>query len=259
MLCSVLISNYNKEKYIENCLNSLSNQTYKNFEIILSDNMSTDNSVDIASKFRKVKIIKVQKISTNPAINQINCLLEAFKISKGGLIFLLDSDDFFSNKKLEYIVKEFKMNKFELICDIPKLYVNKFINKDLAIKNYPKFLKNWNTIIPTSGISCTKSFFENFKKHILQNSFESVEIDFRINIFGNMRNELKFFKKHSLTFYNQVNDGIMSNYTKFDKNWWKKRYLAHQYCSCLHKRNNLKFNKSLDYFFTNTVYHLLIK
>ena len=49
MLCSILISNYNKSKYVERCLNSLNEQTYKNIEIIFSDNNSTDNSIEIAS------------------------------------------------------------------------------------------------------------------------------------------------------------------------------------------------------------------
>ena len=47
MLCSILISNFNKSKYIKRCLNFLYAQSYKNIEIIFSDNNSTDNSLEI--------------------------------------------------------------------------------------------------------------------------------------------------------------------------------------------------------------------
>ena len=48
MLCSVLISNFNKSKYLEKCLNSVVKQTYDRVEIIFSDNESSDASIEIA-------------------------------------------------------------------------------------------------------------------------------------------------------------------------------------------------------------------
>ncbi|RLF05393.1 MAG: glycosyltransferase family 2 protein, partial [Thermoprotei archaeon] len=44
---SVIILSYNGEKYLKNCIDSLRKQTYKNFEIIVVDNLSKDNSVKI--------------------------------------------------------------------------------------------------------------------------------------------------------------------------------------------------------------------
>ena len=49
---SVLISNFNKEDYIEDCINSCLSQEYKNLEIIVVDIASTDNSLKILSKFK---------------------------------------------------------------------------------------------------------------------------------------------------------------------------------------------------------------
>ena len=60
---SVIVVNYNNSKYLVRCLDSLIKQTYKNFEIILVDDQSIDNSIDIAkkffikTKFKKFKII----------------------------------------------------------------------------------------------------------------------------------------------------------------------------------------------------------
>ena len=52
-LVSVLITSYNREKYIGDAIQSVLDSTYKNFELIIVDDMSTDNSVGIAKSFEK--------------------------------------------------------------------------------------------------------------------------------------------------------------------------------------------------------------
>ena len=51
---SVIIAVYNVENYLEKCLNSVINQTYKNLEIICINNCSTDNSLDVLYKFSQL-------------------------------------------------------------------------------------------------------------------------------------------------------------------------------------------------------------
>ena len=58
---SVLIANYNSEKYIKRCLNSLSRQKFKKFEVIFFDDSSTDKSLEFAKKFKNKLNIKVIK------------------------------------------------------------------------------------------------------------------------------------------------------------------------------------------------------
>ena len=84
MKISILISSYNKGAYIEECLNSCLNQTYQDYEIILLDNYSNDNTDIILEKYRKNIIIKKEKkISNNSAANQLDLLKKAFMISSG--------------------------------------------------------------------------------------------------------------------------------------------------------------------------------
>ena len=62
MKFSILITSYNKGQYLEECIKSCLNQTNKNFEIIICDNYSTDNSNQILEKYEKyIKIIKKKK------------------------------------------------------------------------------------------------------------------------------------------------------------------------------------------------------
>ena len=79
----MLIANFNNQKYINECLRSLLNQTYKNFEIIFHDDNSNDESIINIKKYKNVKIIENKKRGKFGSLNQINAYQEAFKISKG--------------------------------------------------------------------------------------------------------------------------------------------------------------------------------
>ena len=60
-LISILITNYNKDKFLTKCLYSIKNQNYNNYEVIIFDDCSTDNSLNIIRKFKKVRLIKNKK------------------------------------------------------------------------------------------------------------------------------------------------------------------------------------------------------
>ena len=99
-LVSVLLINYNKEEFIPRCLASLAKQDYKDFEVIFSDDISKDNSIDIAKKYKKklnLKIVKGTNRTKHGSYNQMKSILRAFKKSSGEIIIFLDSDDFFHN------------------------------------------------------------------------------------------------------------------------------------------------------------------
>ena len=106
---SILITNYNKSHYLKKTISSCLSQNFDNKEILVFDDCSTDDSLKILNKFKKIKVIrnKKKKFKSGP-LNQIYGLNELFKISKGNIIFLLDSDDMFRKNKLFEISKIFK-------------------------------------------------------------------------------------------------------------------------------------------------------
>ncbi len=67
-LVSIIIRTKNEEVWIESCLRAIQNQIYKNIEIILVDNFSKDNTVDIAKKF-KVKVVRIKNYKPGKALN----------------------------------------------------------------------------------------------------------------------------------------------------------------------------------------------
>ena len=120
MKASVVIANFNNERYIAQCINSLKSQTYKDFEIIFFDDNSSDNSLNVIKEFSDVKVIENKKQTNFGSLNQLNAFRESINQSTGDLIFFLDSDDYFHEKKIETIVNYFK-NNFEnkVAFDLP--------------------------------------------------------------------------------------------------------------------------------------------
>ena len=98
MKASVLIANFNGENFIDQCIQSLKNQSFSDFEIIFFDDCSTDSSLKIVKKYKNLKIIENKNRSSVGAFNQINAYKRAFQKSTGDIIFTLDSDDFYPEK-----------------------------------------------------------------------------------------------------------------------------------------------------------------
>jgi len=101
---SFIVPVYNTEKYLKKCLDSLVNQTYKDFEIIVVNDGSTDKSSSIISKYQKkyknIIVIDKENEGLSMARNR------GVQKSSGKYIIFVDSDDYVSNKLLEEIDKK---------------------------------------------------------------------------------------------------------------------------------------------------------
>lgn len=155
---SIIIPNYNNGKYLDKCLTSVLNQTYKNYEIIFVDDMSTDNSLEIANKLLKEhKVIQLKQKRLNGGSRNVG-ILEA----TGDYIMCIDSDDWLKHDKVleklnskirnqDVIFTGFDLfdgNKEGLYAYVPK-------NKNL----YDSFTENvcaiWTKVVKTSILKST--------------------------------------------------------------------------------------------------------
>ena len=99
----IIVPNFNKGKYLDECLNSVILQDYKNWILYIIDDNSDDNSKNILSKYKdnpKIKIIELKK-NKGPAF----CRNLGMRISNSNFVSFLDSDDFWVPNKISSHLK----------------------------------------------------------------------------------------------------------------------------------------------------------
>ena len=251
VFASVLITNFNKEKFLKKTLNSCKNQSFKDKEVIILDDCSTDNSLSVIKKFKNFKLIKnKKKMFKSAPLNQIYAIDQLVKVSRGEIIFLLDSDDEYKKSKILNICKLFKKNKkLKFIQDTP---IDSSTKKKLFLKKRKSIGTVWPRFFPTSTIAVRKNYFKNFLKVILPKKFPNLEIDARISIYSHLKKEFSSVKQ-SYTIYNTNSNGITSNYKKYRKKWWIKRMEAFNYMQHLLKIFKIEFKKGPDFYLTRFI------
>ena len=261
-LVSILVNNYNNEKYIKNCINSCLDQTYKNIEVIIYDDNSSDRSISIINKLKDKRIKKIfnkKKYSKSSSRNQFNSLYHSIKKTKGELIFLLDGDDFFDKKKIEFIVKVFNKNSnIKFIQDQPIYFypsTNKKVKKKLKEKKI--VIHTWPYFNATSTMSFKKKFLQKILKEIefSKKSYDNLWFDARSIIYTYFfeKKNVHLILKNYFTFYTQNPKGFASNFLndRFSSQWWNWRQQHHHFTSKLFSRKNKFHIKLFDYYITS--------
>ena len=254
---SILIANYNNEIFISECINSLRKQTYKNIEIIFFDDFSKDHSIDKIKDFKEVKVIQNIEKTKMGSFNQMKAFEEGFKLSEGEIILLLDSDDYLHETKVEEIVYFFDNNKnAKIVFDYPIITKNK---KNIDIKKKKKLFNSmWPYIHPTSCISIKSDNFKKILEEVSIRLYPDIWIDFRLCIYSKYILKKMYILNKNLTYYRQVDTNVSSRFKHLSNNWWKRRLEAHNFLIYFFNKQNIKYHKNLDYFFTR-IYNLLLK
>ena len=255
-LVSILIASYNKENFVERCIYSCLNQSYRNIEIIFIDDSSKDKSFEIASSFKKVKAFKKKRINSKSKFNtyyQCDTFCYAYRKAKGSIIALLDSDDFYKKNKIQNIVNYFNKNKSSnIVFDKPIVYYN--TKRYFNVKNFDNKNRKgiWPKFPPTSCISFKRKIFDIVYKEIKLKKFPLLTIDFRLAVFSQLIMKDFTILNNNLTYYFQDSYGeSSSNYKKFGKNWWARRMQAHEYMIYLKKKYlKKKYQKNFDFVIT---------
>lgn len=139
-MISIIIPVYNVENYIKQCLVSIFNQTYRNFELIIVNDGSTDNSEKIINEFCKQyeNIIYVYQDNQGVASARNNAL----KYITGNFVAFIDPDDYIEENYLEYLYNNINENKSEVaICGYREIYDDDIEGKENII-NFEKFKKD---------------------------------------------------------------------------------------------------------------------
>ncbi len=180
-LISVVVPNYNHAQYLDERIQSILNQTYQNFELIILDDKSTDNSIEVIKKYKDdphVAKIVVNEQNSGSTFKQWH---KGFKLAKGPIIWIAESDDSCENTLLEKLVKEhLEKNNVVTFCKSQRMDEN-----SLKYETFHNEIKrgNWDG----------KAFIQEFlgKYNIIMNASSAI---FNKNIALTIDSQYKTFK-----------------------------------------------------------------
>jgi glycosyltransferase involved in cell wall biosynthesis len=194
---SVIIPAFNEEKFLGNCLFSLKEQDFKDFEIIVVDNNSTDKTREIAKEFGAI-LVSEKKQGVAFARNK------GAKIAKGEILVFTDADTILPKDWLSRIQKEFERDK-ELIafggsCEFYSGPISARISSKFLLKPFlilDKFFSGGFNLMGCNMAIKREAFLEvgGFNENLKLN--EDVEISYRLREIGKVKFDLNFKVKTS--------------------------------------------------------------
>ena len=147
---TVIIPLYNKEKHIQNTIETVLRQTYKDFELCVIDDGSTDNSASIVDKMHDDRILLIKK--ENEGVSKTRNF--GVSIAKNEFVAFMDADDEWEDTYLEEIVE----------------LINKYPEAAIYATNYEVVEKNgvrYTLTFPDIHESCSNSIIQNYFKSAL--------------------------------------------------------------------------------------------
>lgn len=172
---SIIVPIYNAEIYLEKCIQSILNQTFKDFELILVNDGSKDNSLKICEFYSNVD-------SRVKIINKINGGLssarnEGLKVSKGEYIGFVDSDDYIHPQMYEILYNSIiRKNGDIAICDYEKVYPEEPLRKMEFYNENSKNIQKYSNVAALDqfynkyGVKFTPAWNKLYKRFLFENN-----------------------------------------------------------------------------------------
>lgn len=264
MKASILINNYNYANYLDECITSALNQTYANLEVIVYDDGSTDQSVDILSKYEEVQVIKKENYGKSPNLNQMNAVYQAFKQSTGDIIFLLDSDDVFKIDKIEKVMNHFVNNPDVKVIQHPLEEINregKSLHTIVPVlkkpTNYKKYIYESNSLFHLFSTTSALAFRKGFLEEILplkEDNLSLICVDTRLMQLAALESNI-FTVDDTLSLYRKHGDNAWSSLGDWDVHEEYTMQLYSFYNFIAQKRGLPSVHYSLENFLENTFFY----
>lgn len=222
MLVSIIIPYYKCEDYINKSVNSVIEQTYKNWELIIIDDENSKSSYSLLNKIKSQhKNIKIFPTKSNVGVGLARNF--GIKKSKGRFVAFLDSDDYWHKTKIEKQISFLKEKKIDICFTGYSVFFEQKIiyrTKTPNVINYYNFLKECP--ICCSSILIKKKILHNFKFMNYKNK-EDYDLWLRIserkfNFFG-LNEYLTFYRKrkNSLSSYQVIK--LVNAYKIYNKHY----------------------------------------
>lgn len=214
---SIIIPVHNAEKFIGKTIESILNQTYKNWEMLIFNDKSKDNSLKIIKKYSE-KDERIKVVDSKENVGVVAARNKLIEIATGEFIAFLDADDYWKQNKLEKQIKFMRKNNALISCtEYTRVTEDEKEINDIIIKEiitYEDMLKNnylgCLTVIYNAN-KLGKRYFKERKKNEDYVLWLEIVKETKI-IFG---------LKENLAFYRVLNNSRSSNKIKVAKDRWE--------------------------------------
>lgn len=214
---SIIIPVHNAEKFIGKTIESVLNQTYKNWEMLIFNDKSKDNSLKIIKKYSE-KDERIKVVDSKENVGVVAARNKLIEIATGEFIAFLDADDYWKQNKLEKQIKFMRKNNALISCtEYTRVTEDEKEINDIIIKEiitYEDMLKNnylgCLTVIYNAN-KLGKRYFKERKKNEDYVLWLEIVKETKI-IFG---------LKENLAFYRVLNNSRSSNKIKVAKDRWE--------------------------------------
>jgi len=254
---SVIMAVYNSEKFLNESINSILNQTFKDFEFIIINDCSTDNSLKIIKEFIK-KDNRIKLINNERNLGAAGTRNEGLKIAKGKYIAILDSDDISYTQRFVIQYNYLEDNPHIFLVGSSAIYINENGKEIRKFRKYDDYkMLAWRLPKSCSIIhSCVMFKNEGF---LYKEEFESVE-DYKLFLEllsqgKNLTNLPQFLIKYrvhkgSMSIYNKKKQEFFGNKVIEEntfKGKFKLRFLFKLFFHYITTRNEKKIIKKEDF------------
>lgn len=212
-LVSIIVPIYNSEKHIKRCVDSIVNQTYKNIEIVLVNDGSTDNSLNVIKEFTDKRIVLIDK-NNSGASDTRNVGIQK---SRGKYVAFIDSDDWIEKDYILNLLQIIYMNKSDIIISgytkvsDKQIKIKKLVNKVIYL-NQGEEDKTYDILYSNNGSSVWGKLY---KYEILQNVImRKIKIgeDMLFNIEALSMSHKIFISDYVGYYYNDNSESITKKY-----------------------------------------------
>ncbi len=211
VIVDIILPNYNKSNFLKEAINSLINQTYKNFHIYIIDDNSTDDSWTIIEGFKNLNNITSIRLKKN--MGPSFCRNYGMRVSNSKYISFIDSDDSWELDKLEKQIDFMEKNNFNFTYTD---YVPFFQDKNKKTFKKQTLLRdnfNFNSFIKNSSINTTTMIIQ--RSILKTNRFKKVKLMedylFKCQL---LRNNIAIKFSESLAYYRILNKSRSSQRLK---------------------------------------------
>ncbi len=262
---SIIIPLYNSEEYINECLESILNQTFTEFEVIIVDDGSTDKSVSIVKSFRRKLDINLIKQTNQGASAARNNALDHVR---GKYVIFVDSDDVLATNGIENLVNTIEENQSDMVIGrrgiivndelksnnrFPKLYKKNVVNQGLA--ENPDLLK---IIGVPSKIYLTKFIEDNQLRFVEGITSEDFIFSYQVALYTQ---KISTFVEEDVYYYRARSKGEKSiTQTRLSKHNLESRFIqmeaTHEIANSEEGKKIFKFNEAKRNYQTRLFRHL---